>query len=278
MFIRTQPSTRCYEDPPGGGGAGAGGGDPAPIVVPLEMLPEDLRGNASVTKFAKDGKVDVSNSLKSYIELEKRLGNSIRIPGAEATAEEKDAFRKQLGVPGAPADYGIQAGSDNEIDKSMVDGFLKTAHDAGLTKGQAEVLYGWWGEFSEQVQAKSGEKVKEIETKLKNQYGDDFDRVTRDAKKTFYQFGSETLKARIDAGDPIGNDMDLIETFIAVSKGMSEGRFVQGDLILNTASNIQARIDQIVSDPAYMDPSNPKHRALHEEREGLYRKLYPGKK
>lgn len=249
-------------------------GEDQGYTIAIDALPEDLRSVESIRKFAQDGKVSIPNALKSYVELEKMLGNSIRVPGENATNEEKTRFRRQLGVPDSPDDYQLPSTDEN---KEIITAFAKAAHEAGMTKAQAEHLITWWNTVAEQTMEQQKAHIAKVTTDLKNQYGQAYDQVISDAKKALVAFGTDNLRQRIEAGDPIGNDPDVIATFINISRGMSEGRYVKADALMNTKENIQARIVEITSDPAYFDTTSPKYLALREEREALYRKLYPGK-
>jgi len=51
-------------------------------------------------KFKKqDGTLNTDALLKSYCELEKKIGTMVRVPGADADAETRAKFNRAIGVP-----------------------------------------------------------------------------------------------------------------------------------------------------------------------------------
>lgn len=76
--------------------------------------------------------------LKSYKELEKRLSQRMTPPGPDAPDEEKQRFRRAIGVPDSPEEYAVQAkhemcGPDAEVNKRL--------HEAGFTCAQVQLVY-----------------------------------------------------------------------------------------------------------------------------------------
>lgn len=87
---------------------------------------------------AERGVVRLDALLKSYRELEWRLSQRFAPPGEDAPEEEKQRFRRALGVPERPEDYAIEArhelcGPDPEINARL--------HAAGFTCAQAQLVY-----------------------------------------------------------------------------------------------------------------------------------------
>ncbi len=84
------------------------------------------------------GEVRLDALLKSYGELEKRLGQMISLPGDGAGADERQRFHRALGVPESPDDYDIRFddarfAADPDVNRRL--------HQAGLTPGQVQVVY-----------------------------------------------------------------------------------------------------------------------------------------
>ncbi|EHM03330.1 hypothetical protein HMPREF9946_00292 [Acetobacteraceae bacterium AT-5844] len=76
--------------------------------------------------------------LKSYKELERRLSQRMAPPGPDAPDEEKQRFRRAIGVPDSPEEYAVQAkhemcGPDAEVNKRL--------HEAGFTCAQVQLVY-----------------------------------------------------------------------------------------------------------------------------------------
>lgn len=60
----------------------------------LDNLPEDLKGNKSLSKFT-----DMSGLAKSYLELEKNKDKGLMLPNEDASDEEWDKIYQKLGMP-----------------------------------------------------------------------------------------------------------------------------------------------------------------------------------
>ncbi len=111
-----------------------------------DSLPDDLKSNASLSKFK-----DPNEVAKAYVNLEKSMGNKIKIPGENATPEEVSAFYTKLGRPETSEGYALQETLIEKADllnivpqyKDQVDEFSKIAYDLGLSKSAAEKLVNW---------------------------------------------------------------------------------------------------------------------------------------
>jgi hypothetical protein len=118
-----------------------------------EGLPDDLKSDPSIQKFE-----NVEALGKSYIELQKTMGNSIRPPGPDASpevkkeffanfskrypgevvyAKDEDALLAAMGKPEKPEDY-APSKELGELPSDLVENWRKTSVTLGLTKKQAE--------------------------------------------------------------------------------------------------------------------------------------------
>lgn len=113
---------------PGGGAEGEH--VPAPAERPGD-IPEkfwDAEANA----------VRVDELAKSYRELERHLGASIRVPDDSASPEDIARFRQALGVPESEDGYELQLGDDGfDADPDI----NRRLHAAGFTQSQAQLVY-----------------------------------------------------------------------------------------------------------------------------------------
>jgi hypothetical protein len=82
----------------------------------------------------EDGTLNAESLLKSYSELERKIGAMVSVPSDESDEETRAKFRRAIGVPESPDDY-----PDNpmfEDAKEIKERFLSI----GLTKKQAESI------------------------------------------------------------------------------------------------------------------------------------------
>lgn len=126
---------------PGAGQAGAAG-SALPDSLPLGELDDDgkawlqTKGYKSVADFIR-----ATRSLESTIGREK-----LPLPKDEQDREGWDRLHKAAGWPEKAEDYGLQLGE--AADPQFADAFLKKAHEARLSKRQAQDMVSWWNETS----------------------------------------------------------------------------------------------------------------------------------
>jgi len=87
-----------------------------------------------------DGTVNVDALLKSYSELEKKMGNMISIPNNNTDDATREKFNRAIGVPENADDYPTNELFDDESIKQKF-------HEIGLTKSQVEKIYSIAEEF-----------------------------------------------------------------------------------------------------------------------------------
>ena len=120
--------------------------EPTPVVSGagdwFESLPPDLKVEKSIQSFKGKGVADVA---KSYVEAQKMIGGSIRLPKPDAKPEEREAFMAdlstKLGRPATAADYKkavtLEALPDGTPwDEAAYDEFLGEMHKAHATPAQ----------------------------------------------------------------------------------------------------------------------------------------------
>jgi hypothetical protein len=109
----------------------------------LDSLPDELKGSDSLKKFK-----DVPGLAKSYVELEKHLGGTLKMPNDTSKPEEWEAFYNKLGRPEKPEGYGFKAPETLppgvEWNEDLAKEFSTVAHKYGLTKNQASAMVEMW--------------------------------------------------------------------------------------------------------------------------------------
>lgn len=98
----------------------------------MEQIPE---------KFLDEkGELKTDALVKSYCELEKKIGNMISVPNEESDIESKQKFNHAIGVPDSADEYPTNSLFDDE---SVREKF----HEIGLTSKQVEKIYSIAEEF-----------------------------------------------------------------------------------------------------------------------------------
>ncbi|MBR5904106.1 MAG: hypothetical protein IKZ49_01065 [Alphaproteobacteria bacterium] len=88
----------------------------------------------------ENGELNTSALIKSYCELEKKMGNMISVPNEDSDDNVKQKFNHAIGVPDNADDYP----KNNLLDDESV---RKKFHEIGLTSKQVEEIYNIAQEF-----------------------------------------------------------------------------------------------------------------------------------
>jgi hypothetical protein len=196
-----------------------------------EALPDDIKTWAE--KFDSP-----TTALKSYRELEKKMGRSVAIPGKDATPEEVQAFRKKLGVPDAPTDYKLnlpdhvpQEVRDDPMSDPLLKRFVETSHANGKTPAQVQadlaVFYEAMSEMSSQAEREAEQRTNAGLDELRRDWGSDFDANATYAKRTLNQFDDDGgfkgfLNTEAVGGVKLGDHPAFIRFFAKIGRAMTE--------------------------------------------------------
>ena len=88
----------------------------------------------------EDGTLNTDSLLKSYNELEKKIGTMVSIPNSESDDATRERFNRAIGVPDDVSEYPTDEMFDN-------DSVRQKFRDIGLTCNQVEQIYKIANEF-----------------------------------------------------------------------------------------------------------------------------------
>lgn len=242
-------------------------------------LPEDLRSEKSFEKFK-----GIPDLAKSYTELEKSMGNAVRMPKAESKPEEWDAFYSKLGRPESPDKYELKRPENpagGQWDEGLEKEFRTAAHASGLQPRQAQGLLDWFNKTQTERLTAYTKGMEEGVGKLKTEWGAKFDEKLGMAARAVKELGGDELKTMLeDTG--LGNHPVLVKLFAKIGESMMEDTIIAGDTHMEDSSKeaIQLKIDAIRRDPKHPfndSKASPAAReAALKEMSGMYKQLYPG--
>jgi hypothetical protein len=150
------------------------------------------------------------DAAKAFVEqrqlLSKRDENSIKIPGENATDEERQAFAKALGIPESPDKYdrfkpeGDDAIELSEADQAFVDAAIADLHKQGGLTASPEVVKTFEGMYYKAMEERAAQMAAaavanriENEKVLKEGWGSDF--------KVNMTYAESALQAYVPGGD-----------------------------------------------------------------------------
>ena len=256
------------------------GSQSAPLAADWKAaLPEEIRNDPALEPIQ-----DIGALAKSYVHAQRLVGrDKLVIPGEDAPKEEWDQFFQKLGRPEAPDGYELgmpEDATEEVVSDEALETFRKAAYEAGLSKTQAARLWEQLVQFEVgQVRAieQGLEKMREEgEKALRSEWGPAYDQHVELAARAAMELGGEELIQFLDETG-LGNSPELIKAFAKVGKlladdtlapGISPGRWGM------TPAQARKELADLRSDPAFDDPSHPKHEELVRRIEELAKIAY----
>lgn len=270
----------------------------------LGSLPPDLQSEASLKDFK-----DVSALAKSYVNAQRMLGGSIRIPSADASAEAHaefnnrlstvpgvvrlpnaddpkgwDDFYNKLGRPESPDKYNLKAPEGFTPDNDRLSGFKNLFHQIGLTDAQASKLFEHEASNAIQMQKSMDAYIENSAKTMQKVWGADYNNRLNAAQSVVNQYRDKfpnDVEALLNSS--AGSNPVLLSILGEYGKMLAE----KGSLgVANgaassfgmTPSEARERIGEIMgnSQHAYFDESNAGHNAAVEKMQKLFKAAYPG--
>lgn len=252
-------------------------------------LPEDLRNNDILGdhKLGEGEKmVSVPPSvIKSHLHAQTMIGkDKVVIPGETATEEEWNQLYTKLGRPAEASGYEFTPpqieGADTEVITKLTDGFRDMAHKTGLTKSQAEAVYGWYLE----AYAKEIESVNEIvaqsleasTAELKRVWGDQYDQKLKAATALVDKYGDEDIKSWLEASGA-GNSPAYIKLMSNIAGQFGEDVLkvgISGAIGVMTQEEGEKELAKLRAHPGYMDGQHPEHQSILERISRINDQIY----
>jgi hypothetical protein len=234
--------------------------EPAPVAA---WIPQELRGNASLTKFKT-----ADEALKAYVNIESAFGKKFEDhlkPDADPAVQAR--IRTAMGVPeGANGYEDAKVPDGYEIDKGIVGSFKETAFKAGLSKSQASALQEWFiGTHLDSNTAQAAARVQEKEAalvELDKQWGAAKNRNVGMIQQLVAETGGADVKAALDETGA-GNDPRILKWLAVMAGKMAEDNLItpsSGGLTVEDANKEMKSIRSDMKGP-YWDKAHAGHKA-----------------
>lgn len=231
------------------GGSPIPGGDPGPVAGVTTpdgdwrgSLSEEMRGEKGWERFKS-----VDNLARSYKDLERRMGERAPVrPGADATDEQRVAWRQYLGVPDTPQGYTVQRPASlpegTEFLPARQNSFLEVAHQLDLAPHQVQALLDWEAQYYAGQQAEEAQHAQEAaqagEQAGRAKWGGQWDIKLAMAQEYLRRQGSEELRHDLESlvvsggdGKPVlaGNHVGIIEMMAELAQLTGHAPYVVGE-------------------------------------------------
>ena len=134
----------------------------------------------------EDGTLNTDSLVKSYNELEKKMGTMVSVPNADTDDKTRERFYRAIGVPDDAGEYPTNDMFDNDSVKQKF-------HDIGLTCHQVEEIYAIANEFLSPLLSDLFDAKNETSaySELKNFFGGE--EKMNDALRAINTFGERFL-------------------------------------------------------------------------------------
>lgn len=241
-------------------------------VKTIEGVDPDLVGDPSLKAIG-----GVNELVKSYVNAQKLIGKDKTILPTEKSSEvEWNQFWSKLGKPEKVEDYKIDLGEDVSFDKDYLGKFTELAHKHNILPSQAQALMKELNEFeaSQDANFQQGieEKVAEAKKQLEGEWGDAYTANITKAVDVVKEFGDDSLLEHFKQTG-YGSDPKFLQFLLKVSGTMSEDTVTPNNSSGTgmTPEDIQQKINEAYSDPAYTDPHHIDHKRKVEEVQKLFK-------
>lgn len=166
----------------------------------MKALPDELKTNETLRKFAKPG-----DFAKEALSWKDRGEKGIIRPGDKATAAELDAYRTAMGIPKSPQEYQFADEIDGiKMSPERIADYRNLAHEIGITEAQAKRLLEWDAKqaktYIEGVKEANTKQVQAAEDTLKKEWGVDYARNKELAERAFAALPPEISQSLKDSG------------------------------------------------------------------------------
>lgn len=207
----------------------------------------------------EDGTINTDVLVKSYSELEKKIGSMISIPGEDADEQTREKFKRAIGVPDDVTEYPTNDLFDDESVRAKF-------QEIGLTKTQVEKIYGIAEEYLKPVLSEIFQTNHEATaiSELKKFFGSEEKMV--DALKEIDAFGQKFLPA--EAYEALSATPQGIQSIYKMMQSMEPEIKTDKNVTENLSDNDLRRM---MRDPKYWREHDPEY---VRKIENGFKKLY----
>jgi len=231
---------------------------------------------------------DFPGLAKSFVDAQKMIGSSIRLPGKDLKLEDRQkAVNEILGKlrgaeilespPESWEKYEVKMPQEEgfQVNQPLYDSFRQAAHKFGLPPSQAQGLFDWYLNFQAESNQQESQKFDEMKLNLKKEWGGLYTRRMESARRAVGQYLGEDGDD-ILSGLPPEVGIKLVRAFAVIGEPLLEDALIEGEKLgVANAEETQKKINAIINDPKHplWDVSHANHKAAVEEWTGLQKML-----
>jgi hypothetical protein len=208
------------------------------------------------------------DALASYANLEKKLSAKTPTPpGADATDEQRAEWRKLVGAPVSPEEYGLKPGEGQEgnWNADLAKAASEIAFKHGLPPAAlhelVETYNGTMRAAAEKAEAEAAGEAEKVQAALSKEWG-------QDAAKNAARVQRAATALGLDLENPkYGNDAVLAKALLQFDQMTNEDKGLVG---VSETAGYQSRMAQIDAELRTLPQGSPKAQELVLEKRRLW--------
>lgn len=265
-----------------------GSSPPAPGSDWRAAIPSEFADAASLKDIP-----DVGTLAKNYVHAQQLIGNSVRKPGPDASAEDKQAFIEKMrevapnlvslpdpdneeesnafwesvGVPSDHKAYDVEEGL--EVDENWLEGVKEQGKRYGLTKAKFRQFVKDTVERQKESAAKGQEAQAADMKTLSQEWGNATEARLNDIKEFAEVFKlPESFRKALTDGQVSSEWLKPMHDIIQQLGGLKEGQevsFQPGGSVPDSPQEMKVQLAEIHANPDYFDSRSPRQKMLIEK-------------
>jgi len=255
------------------------------LTPEVQALPDWGALRESLGDLGKDKSLesykDLNGLVKSHIEAQKMIGNSIRLPSKDLGPEDRQKAINELrgrlrqegimeAVPDSPDvyEFPIPEMEGFEPNKELINGFKAAAHKAGISQPKATELFNWYLNHQQSIESQKQVEFETTKQSMKQEFGGLYPRKMEAARRAVAKYMGVDGDDLISSLPPsVGRKMVL--AFAEIGDPMLEDGLILGEQIAGVESRdaVRKKMEAMMMDKHHplMDLSHPGHTSAVEE-------------
>lgn len=201
-----------------------------------------------------------ADAVKVALDFRKANSAMIKVPGKDATAEDRAKFHKAIGVPETVEGYTFDIGREaTEADKVIQTGLAKIAFDNGIPATAMTALSKAVSEMAGAAKAEENRVAVEAraanEAALRKEWGADYEANKTLATRAVQAFGEvkshpevvDFFDKTLVNGQKLGDHPVMVRMLGNIGRRMGEGEFI-GAVGSDQRTSLQSELQQIMNE------------------------------
>ena len=163
---------------------------------------------------------------KSALDFRQKLSSIVGVPGDGAGTQERESYRKAVGIPESPGGYDVALPDGVDLDaegQDRVERFLGAVHSAEATSKMVRAALDWYfteaADFVAADERKTKAEADALMATLRKEWGADYDANLEIAKRAADSFAGTDILVRLERET---GDAKLIKMFAEICRRMGE--------------------------------------------------------